>query len=54
MLTLAATEFLRRFVQHILPRGLVCIRQYGYLANCSRRTGLALARQLLATRTQAA
>jgi len=48
-MTLAATEFLRRFVQHILPRGFVRIRQYGYLANRSRATQLALARQLLAT-----
>lgn len=51
-MTLTATEFLRRFVQHILPRGFVRIRQYGYLANCSRKTGLALARQLLATAHQ--
>lgn len=48
-MTLAATEFLRRFVQHILPRGFVRIRQYGFLANCSRGVGLDLARQLLAT-----
>ena len=48
-MTLAATEFLRRFVQHILPRGFVRIRQYGFLANCSRGIGLDLARQLLAT-----
>ena len=30
-MTLAAMEFLRRFVQHILPRGFVRIRQAGFL-----------------------
>jgi len=47
-MTLAATEFLRRFVQHVLPRGFMRIRQYGFLANRSRTSRLALARQLLA------
>ena len=48
-MTLEATEFLRRFTQHILPRGFVRIRQFGFLANTRRSTLLALARQLLAT-----
>jgi hypothetical protein len=26
-------EFLRRFVQHVLPRGFVKVRHYGLLAN---------------------
>jgi hypothetical protein len=47
-MTLTSTEFLRRFVQHILPRGFVRIRQYGFLANRCRSAELALARQLLA------
>ena len=47
-MTLAATEFLWRFVQHVLPRGFIRIRQYGFLANRSRTSRLALARQLLA------
>jgi hypothetical protein len=47
-MTLAATEFLRRFVQHVLPRGFIRIRQYGFLANRARATSLELARQLLA------
>ena len=46
-MTLTAMEFLRRFVQHVLPRGFVRIRQSGYLANTSRTTHLALARRLL-------
>jgi hypothetical protein len=47
-MTLAATEFLRRFVQHILPRGFVRIRQFGFLANSCRTARLPLIRQLLA------
>jgi hypothetical protein len=48
-MTLEATEFLRRFSQHILPRGFVRIRQFGFLTNTRRSTLLALARKLLAT-----
>jgi hypothetical protein len=47
-MTLTAMEFLRRFVQHVLPRGFVRIRQFGYLANACRTARLALARTLLA------
>jgi hypothetical protein len=38
---------MRRFVQHILPRGFVRIRQTGFLANTYRTTRVALARTLL-------
>jgi hypothetical protein len=48
-MTLDATEFLRRFTQHILPRGFVRIRQFGILANTRRSALLALARQRLTT-----
>ena len=48
-MTLSAMEFLRRFVQHILPRGFVRIRQSGFLANTCRAARVALARTLLAT-----
>jgi hypothetical protein len=47
-ITLTAVEFLRRFVQHVLPRGFVRIRQFGYLASACRTARLALARTLLA------
>lgn len=47
-LTLSAMEFLRRFVQHVLPRGFVRIRYFGYLATACRTARLALARILLA------
>jgi hypothetical protein len=46
-MTLSAMEFLRRFVQHILPRGFVRIRQSGFLANTCRAARLAVARTLL-------
>ena len=45
-MTLTASEFLRRFVQHVLPRGFVRIRQFGFLANHRRTARLALVRQL--------
>jgi len=32
-MTLSAEEFLRRFVQQVLPKGFVKIRHYGLLAN---------------------
>ena len=47
-MTLDAMEFLRRFVQHVLPRGFVRIRHFGYLANACRTARLADARALLA------
>ena len=53
-MTLRAAEFLRRFSQHILPRGFVRIRQFGYLANNCRSELLSLARQYLATGQSAA
>jgi len=45
--TLPATEFLRRFLQHVLPKGFVRIRQYGLLANRHRAVQLAICRRLL-------
>jgi len=50
-MTLAATEFLRRFVQHVLPRGFVRIRQFGFLANSCRTARLQLVRELLSAGT---
>jgi len=46
-MTLSALEFLRRFVQHILPRRFVRIRQSGFLASTCRAARVALARTLL-------
>jgi hypothetical protein len=48
-MTLAATEFLRRFFLHVLPKGFVRIRHFGFLTNRFRASHLALGRQLLAS-----
>jgi hypothetical protein len=48
-MTLGATEFLRRFFLHVLPRGFVRIRHFGFLANRFRTSRLALSRQLLSS-----
>ena len=47
VMTLGSDEFIRRFLLHVLPRGFHRIRHYGLLAGSSRRTSLALARELL-------
>lgn len=46
-MTLDGTEFLRRFFLHVLPKGFVRIRHFGFLANRFRSTRIALCRQLL-------
>jgi hypothetical protein len=43
---LTAVEFLRRFVQHILPLGFVRIRYFGFLANRWRARLIPLCPQL--------
>jgi len=47
LMTLHGVEFLRRFFLHVLPKGFVRIRQFGFLANCRRTARLAQCRQLL-------
>jgi Putative transposase/Transposase zinc-binding domain len=47
LLTLDAIEFMRRFLLHVLPRGFVKIRHFGFLANRHRRGALTLCRTLL-------
>jgi len=47
--TVSAEEFIRRFLQHVLPEGFVKVRYYGLLAAGNRRL-LDKARQLLMTR----
>jgi len=46
-LRLSGEEFLRRFSQHLLPRGFVKIRHYGLLANHGRKDRLEACRRLL-------
>jgi len=40
-------EFLRRWTQHVLPRGFVAARHYGLQANRGRQEKLALCHRLL-------
>jgi hypothetical protein len=40
-MALPGVEFLRRFLQHVLPRGFTRLRHYGFLANRARATKLA-------------
>lgn len=47
-MTLDVREFTRRFLLHILPRGFVRIRHYGFLANRCRSERLDCCRRLLA------
>ena len=47
VMTLAAHEFIRRFLQHTLPDAFHRIRHYGFLANGHRASKLALCRRLL-------
>ncbi len=47
LLTLALDEFLRRFLLHVLPKGFVRIRHFGFLANRRRASLLPLCLQTL-------
>ena len=46
-MTLGGVEFVRRFLQHVLPGGFVRIRHFGFLANRCRHEKLTLCRTLL-------
>jgi len=47
-MTLATDEFIRRFLTHVLPKGVHRIRPYGLLAKGQRAANIARARELLA------
>jgi len=47
-LTLSLEEFARRFLLHVLPKGFVRIRYYGFLANAGRARLLSCCRDALA------
>jgi len=53
-MTLAADEFIRRFLLHALPKGFHRIRHYGLLASGTRKDNLERARQLLGVAPPAA
>ena len=48
-MTLNALEFMRRFLLHVLPRGFVKIRHFGFLANRETKRALALCSALLSS-----
>jgi len=52
LLSLSVDEFLRRFLLHVLPKGFVRIRNFGFLANRKRATTLPLCFQLLGAAPQ--
>ncbi len=53
VMRLEAVEFMRRFLLHVLPKGFVRIRHYGFLSNRSRKEKLVLCRRLLGSLAQA-
>jgi hypothetical protein len=48
VMTLEHAEFIRRFLLHVLPKGLMRIRHYGLLANRCRKRSLETIRTILA------
>jgi hypothetical protein len=44
--TLGAEEFIRRFLQHVLPKGFVKVRYYGFFSPGTRRLLVAIRRLL--------
>jgi Putative transposase/Transposase zinc-binding domain len=52
LMTLSLDEFLRRFLLHVLPKGFVRIRNFGFLANRRRATLLPLCFHLLGSAPQ--
>jgi len=53
-MVLDASEFIRRFLLHVLPPGFQHLRSYGFLGNRYRDTKLALCRRLLGMPTSTA
>jgi len=47
VMTLSASEFIRRFLLHVLPCGFHRIRHFGFMANAHRAGKIALCRDLL-------
>jgi hypothetical protein len=53
-MSLRCDEFIRRFMMHVLPKGLMRIRHYGLLANRCRKASLKMLRKILAQAVKAA
>jgi Putative transposase len=47
LMTVSSDEFIRRFLVHILPKGFVRIRHFGFMANYQRSSSFELCRQRL-------
>ena len=47
LMSLEVSEFIRRFLLHVLPDGFMKIRHYGILSNRNRKTKLARCKELL-------
>lgn len=52
-MTLDALEFIRRFLLHVLPRGFMRIRHFGFLSNRNRKSNLLACRAALGVPVQA-
>jgi len=52
IMAISGVEFVRRFLLHVLPKGFVRIRHYGFMANRVRDERIGLARRLLHPRSQ--
>jgi predicted Zn-ribbon and HTH transcriptional regulator len=50
VMALAGTEFMRRFLTHVVPRGFMRVRHYGFLGNRVRRHRIARIKGLLPPR----
>jgi predicted Zn-ribbon and HTH transcriptional regulator len=46
-MTIKAEEFIRRFLLHILPKGFMKIRYFGFLASTNKKNSIPLLRQLI-------
>ena len=51
VMTLAAHEFMRRFLLHVLPHGFHRIRHYGLFASATRKANITRVRELMAVST---
>ena len=49
-MTLSTTEFIRRFLMHVLPKGFVKIRYFGIFANRNKKKKISLIRTLIKTK----
>ena len=46
-MALSADEFIRRFLLHVLPKGFMKIRYFGFLSNIKKKESIPIIRQLI-------